>query len=144
MAWNAEVLKVTKNEGNVVATVRFAETVTGETFSRDVPAQDLSPDSLAAYCQRVIVGLEARDQAAKTIAVGPVTLPRDASDQATKDKIAADAAADAFFVLLADYNALQAQVAKKIIAPDAKAVSDAANAMKAAFLPEYASDPRFR
>lgn len=144
MAWTAEVIKVTKNEGNVVAAVRFAETVTGEKFERDVPAQDLSPDSLAAYCQRVIVGLEARDLAAQTIVPGPVTLPRDATDQATKDKIAAAMAADAFFVLLADYNALQAQVAKGIIAPDDKTVSQAALAMKTAFLPEYASDPRFR
>ena len=143
MAWAAEILSVRKSEGNVVASVRFADKDTGEQFDRDIPGQDLTPDGLAMFCQRVIEGLEKRDAAFPAIVVGPVILPRDAVDQATKDKIAAAAAADAFFVLLRAYNDLLAQVEKGIIKADDQSVIDAATAMKAAFLPEYASDPRF-
>lgn len=144
MAWAAELLSVTKNEGNIVAAVRFADKDTGEQFERSIPGQDLTPENLASFCQRVIEGLEKRDAGFGAFAAGPITLPRDATDQATKDKIAAAAAADAFFVLLRNYNELLAQVEKGIIQANDQSVTDAATAMKAAFLPEYASDPRFR
>ena len=144
MAWAAELLSVAKNEGNIVASVRFADKDTSEQFDRSIPGQDLTPETLAAFCQRVIEGLEQRDAGFGAFVAGPVTLPRDATDQATKDKIAAAAAADAFFVLLRNYNELLAQVEKGIVKADDQSVTDAATAMKAAFLPEYASDPRFR
>lgn len=143
MSYIAESISKDKVGGNIVVKVRLTDTDTGKTEDLDVPADDLTNDSLAAFMQRIVESREKRDALFETIVIGPIVLPRDASDQATKDKIAAAAAADAFFVLLADYNALQAQVDKKIIAPDDKAVSEAANAMKTAFLPEYASDPRF-
>lgn len=145
MAWSATKLSVTKSGGNVVAKVRFAESVTGDNFTQDIPAQDLSEFSLATFCQRVIVGLEARDAAfAKITPTGPVILPRDASDPDVIAAVAAAAAADAFFVLYAAYNNLLAQAAKGIIKPDDPAIAAAADAMKAAFLPEYAKDPRFK
>lgn len=142
MAWTATVIGISTNEANIVARVNFVQA--GETITRDVPAQDLSPESLAAYCQRVIIGLEARDAGRAALKIGAVTLPRDATDQPTKDKLAAIAAADGFFLLLGTHNGFQLQIAKGILKADDPAATDAAAAMKAAFLPEYASDPRFR
>lgn len=145
MSWKTEQLGKSKNAGNVVARVRLFEDVTGEEETIDIPGNDLTDARVAEFCQRLVEVREARDAAFdQLMTAGPITLPREAKDQETKDKLAAIAAADAFFVLLEDYNALQAQAAKGIIAADDKSVTDAAAAMKTAFLPEYASDLRFR
>lgn len=80
MAWKAELLEVTKNEGNVVASVKFTNDTDGETFDFSVRGNDLTPDSLALYCENTIKVREQRDAsflALQQIAKGLIELPRD-------------------------------------------------------------------
>ena len=82
MAWKAELTKqVEKRGGNVVATVRFSNDDDSESFTQEIPASDLSPESLAEFCQTIVVMRESRDvsyAACASIPVGPIQLPRDA------------------------------------------------------------------
>jgi hypothetical protein len=80
MPWKAELLDVTKNEGNVVAKVAFTDDTTGETFNFDVRGNDITPDSLALFCENTIKARERRDvafSALQQIAKGLIELPRD-------------------------------------------------------------------
>tara|TARA_R110000868_G_scaffold193025_1_gene437663 strand:+ start:277 stop:525 length:249 start_codon:yes stop_codon:yes gene_type:complete len=80
MAWKAELMTVAKNEGNVVATVKFTDDTTGETFNFDVRGNDLTPDSLALFCENTIKVREARDTAyvqLEAMQKGLITLPRE-------------------------------------------------------------------
>lgn len=142
-AWTATVTEIATNQTNLVATVEFVNGGTGEQITRTVPANDLTPESLAFYCQRVIEQLEARDAAVAALSPGPVVLPRDAKAGPLAEAAAAKAAATDFFEKLATLNTLKAQVEKGIIKSDDPAIPDAEAAVKSAFLPEYASDPRF-
>lgn len=78
--WKAELTKpVEKRDGNVIATVKFSSD-TGESFTQEVPGFDLTPDTLAAFCQRLVVLRETRDASFVAFAgvqVGPIALPRD-------------------------------------------------------------------
>lgn len=141
MAWTASVTQITKNETNVVAVVDFVEGVSKEKITRQIPANDLTPASLAAFCQRIIEGLEIRDAALAALAAGPIVLPRDRAPTPDETK---QAATDAFFVKLNAYNALLVQADKGIILSTDPAIAAAAAAMKAAFLPEYTNDSRWK
>lgn len=142
MAWTANVTAISTNEANIVATVDFING--GEKITRQVPANDLTPDRLAFYCQRVIVQLETRDAGIAALAAGPVTLPRDAKTGTLATAATAATAADDFFARLASLNALKVQADKGIIPTTDPAIATAESNVKSAFLPEYATDPRFR
>lgn len=144
MAWSATVTAISANEVNIVATADFVNGATGEKITRQVPAADLTPDRLAFYCQRVIVQLETRDAGLAALAAGPVTLPRDAKSGTLAAAATAASAADDFFAKLASLSALKVQADKGIIATTDPSIATAQSDVKSAFLPEYASDPRFR
>lgn len=78
--WKAELLKpAAKVGGNIVASVRFSAD-TGESFDQDIPGNALTPESLAAFCQRVCESREATDAsvlAFSSVQPGPIVLPRD-------------------------------------------------------------------
>jgi hypothetical protein len=143
MTWGATVTAIQKNQGNVVVSITFQESVTLETISVQVPGQNFTPLSLATYCQNYIAGLQTRDAAAAALAVGPVVLPGVSKDPAVIAAVAAAAAANNYFALVAQYNALQVQVTLGILQANDPSIATAAAAVKAAFLPAYTSDPRF-
>lgn len=138
MPYSAEITGKKKAGGNVLISWRLLfDGVEVETY-KDVPTD--TPEAFPAYLQRQIEAREARDAAFDAITVGVVELPR---DRAPTEAEQAKAAADAFFVKLAALKALETQAAKGIIASDAAAIATARADVKAAFLPEYATDFRF-
>lgn len=78
--WTATLDKVSKNEGNVIATVTYTSD-TGETQVQDIPGNNLTPDILAAHVGNRIQALEARDLAYQTLVVGPITPPQKTVEQ---------------------------------------------------------------
>lgn len=74
MAWGATLLTATGNQSNIVATVRFTNSVTAETFDRLVPGNDLTPYNLANFCATVITQLNQRDLLIGNLRLGPVAL----------------------------------------------------------------------
>lgn len=78
--WKAVHNSLVKRDGNVIANVTFSNDTTPESFSQDIPANDLSPDTLAQFCQNLCIVYEKRD-ASFTIFTqplpAPVVLPRD-------------------------------------------------------------------
>lgn len=77
MAWSADLIEVVKRGGNVVATVRFSSGV--ESFTQEVTGDDLTPDSLAEFSERVCVSRETRDASFALFEprhIGKIVLPR--------------------------------------------------------------------
>lgn len=134
--WTAEVTKVGVRNFNVVATVTITDGT--EVITQDIPG--VTALSLPVFVQRLVENLEKRDADLPTITVGPLALPRDRV--LTKDE--QDAAdRDAFFVKYVLVQSLNTQVAKGLLDPADPSINAAVVAMKTAFLPEYAQDPRF-
>lgn len=79
MTWKVELTKpVEKRDGNVVATVKFSNGT--ESFIQEVPAHDLTPDSLGVFCQSIVEVREKRDESLamfSNVQPGPIKLPRD-------------------------------------------------------------------
>lgn len=134
MTWTAELASITKAEFNILPVVRF--TNGAETFTRTFTANDITADRLAALVKAQLTLLDQRDAAFATLLPGPIGAPP-ADDPA-------EVLAKAFFVLLYELNALLAQVAKGLLAVSDKSVTDKQAEVKAAFLSEYAKDPRYR
>lgn len=77
MAWSAQLSKAEVAGGNVVATVIFTNGL--DSLEERVPGNDLTPERLAEFVKRRIVGLEARDAALIDLKLGegqPIT-PKD-------------------------------------------------------------------
>jgi hypothetical protein len=72
--WTANLDKLLKTDGNIIASVTYTSD-TGETQTQDIPGNNLTPDTLAAFVGDRIQALEVRDAAFETLAVGPVTPP---------------------------------------------------------------------
>lgn len=118
----------------------------GEVINDTTFAADLTPDRLEQVVEQRIKSLEERDAAFvafKELEGVAIVLPRDkVLTREEQEKRAADIAADAFFVALAEYNAARVSLEKGLVtqaAVDAKAI-----AVKTSYLPEYEKDPRFR
>jgi hypothetical protein len=112
----------------------------GEVISDTTFADDMTKDRLAAVVQARIESLEARDLAYADMskAVGAaIALPRDAAPTQKEQ------AADAFFVLLGELNALRLRVEKGLLKADDASVIAKTVEVKAAYLPEYEKDRRY-
>lgn len=144
MPWKATTTSVTKNEFNVVVVVDFVNDTNGEKITRTIPGNDLTVVRLAVLCQRFIQQLEDRDSALAVLSPGTVTLPRDATSGPLFTAQQAMNQADAFFDKLDTLNSLKLQAAKGIIDASDPTIVDAAAAVKAAYLPRFATDPRFK
>lgn len=66
MAWQVEFLGTTVSGANLVPSVRYTETVTGETFTEDFRANDITLAKVKNLCAQRLRQLEQRDRAAAT------------------------------------------------------------------------------
>lgn len=80
MAWSANLDKIVKSDGNVIATVTFTSD-TGEKIAQDIPGNDLTKDNLTAFVSNKIQVLDVRDLAFKTLTVGPIAVPDKTPEQ---------------------------------------------------------------
>lgn len=133
--WTAKVESVATQGRNVVAIVAFANGE--ERIVETIPGNDLTSASLGAFCKRVIATLDARDAAfaeVKGLAGQDVVIPSD--DEAA-------AARDAFFELRAKLADVTQAITEGYSKDQASADALAAQ-VKAAFLPEYTTDFRWK
>lgn len=133
MAWVATLHHFEKRQGMIFVRVTFTDGV--EVIEQEFHGDNLNADTVAAQAKLRIDSLIVRDAAFDTLIEGIIEI---------KEKTAEELEADAFFVLLNRLNALLLQVDKQIIARDDEEVTEATNAVKAAWKPEYELDFRFR
>lgn len=138
MAWRANILSVAKVGGNVVPRIQFLDDETEETFVIEPAADNWTVRSLAEFCERRIVSLEARDQAALEIKAGPVTLPRDSDDETSL----AAREAMMFFAIRSERLGLESALNDGNL-KDQTRLDELRIAEKTAFRTEYAADPRY-
>lgn len=72
MAWQCEYLGLTKEGMNLVPKVKFTETVSGETFTRDFRANDITLDGMKRFCAEQLRLLDQKDRAEATFTGFPL------------------------------------------------------------------------
>lgn len=73
--WTANLDSVKIEGSNVIGTVTFTNSGTQETFTQDIPGNDLTPTTLAERVGGIIQLFNIRDAAIQTLTVGPITIP---------------------------------------------------------------------
>jgi len=138
MPWTAALnsFRNDRSNGNVVASVTYSNGA--ETITQEVSGNDLTADNLAAFTQRRVALYETQDASLASLVAHGIGLI------SIKPRSPEEIAADEFFALQADLNALLLQLERGFIKEDDASLATARDAVKQAFLPEYAKDPRFR
>lgn len=135
MAWTATLNSVTKEGGNVVATITFSQN--GESIVDVLRADTLDEASLMRFVRNKVAALTNRDTNATALLakVGQSVTPEvDTQDELERIEF--------FTKLLTHQKALKA-VALGLVAANAPAVVAAKAAVDAAFKPAFVTDRRF-
>ena len=139
MAWSATLVSVTHDSNNCIATVRFTDSTTNETFDIPYQADNISSTALEQIVKNRLTSLTSRDAAVvaltpfigQTIAAPPGETP-------------AQIAADTFFADLVTLKSAQLAISLGIITSANATYAALLAKVQGEFLASYVTDPRFR